>query len=114
MSPQCRGLPALSKMRRILYANTAGVAMTSKAEISNWFDDGLKQNATHMIVVCDTYDHEDFPIYAFSDDGCVISYNIAQHSPMQRVMEVYDLRQPKEAQMNQGRAFRLPSSAVSP
>lgn len=36
---------------------------TSQAEIRGWLLAGKKKNATHMIVVCDTFDHEDFPVY---------------------------------------------------
>ena len=29
---------------------------TTKEEIGKWFDSGVKQGATHLLVVCDTYD----------------------------------------------------------
>lgn len=31
---------------------------TTQQEISEWFDRGVKEGATHMIVVCDTFDYE--------------------------------------------------------
>ena len=33
-------------------------------EIKGWLDEGRKRkDITHMIVVCDTWDHEDYPVY---------------------------------------------------
>ena len=40
----------------------------SLADIKEWFDTGQKLGATHMIVVCDTYDWDDFPVYVFPED----------------------------------------------
>ena len=35
----------------------------TKKEIRQWLEHGKAQNATHMIVVCDTYDWEDYPVF---------------------------------------------------
>ncbi len=35
----------------------------SRADIKRWFRNGKKNGATHMIVVCDTFDYEDYPVY---------------------------------------------------
>lgn len=40
----------------------------SKEDISWWYDEGVKAGATHLIVVCDTYDHEDYPVYCSSPE----------------------------------------------
>ena len=42
--------------------------MTTKHEIAQWFDRGVSEGATHMIVVCDTFDHEDYPVYVTPSD----------------------------------------------
>jgi hypothetical protein len=31
--------------------------------ISGWFDRGVAQGATHLVVVCDTFDYEDYPVF---------------------------------------------------
>lgn len=67
--------------------------MTSKKEIEQWFRDGVEQGATHMIVVCDTFDYEDYPVYVASDQNfrkIVSKYQLSAGN-MQKVMEVYDL-----------------------
>jgi hypothetical protein len=80
---------------------------TSKFEISSWFDRGVKQGATHMIVVCDTFDHEDYPCYAESPEDAQKVYDEHNGPNMQRVMEVYDLRMDKASQLAKYRAFHL-------
>lgn len=79
--------------------------MTSKLELVAWFDRGVEQQATHMIVVFDTFDHEDYPVYVSPDQDVrtvAAKYNGAN---MQRIMEVYDLRLNRDQQMAEVRAF---------
>lgn len=85
--------------------------MTTKQEISDWFDRGRAQGAKHMLVVCDTFDYDDYPVYTHSDDECLKRYTSPGH--MQRVMEVYDLAAPKAEQMDAKRVFRLPSPGAA-
>lgn len=61
---------------------------TTREEIKEWLQRGKAQGATHMIVVCDTYDHEDYPVYVLP--GQDVRKVHEEHSKnMQRVMEVY-------------------------
>ena len=85
--------------------------MTTRSTIASWFREGERQGATHMIVVCDTFDHEDYPAYATSDAEALEKYDRYNGKNMQRVMEVYDLRLPREAQLDEHRAFHLPARA---
>lgn len=61
---------------------------TSIQEISEWFDEGVRQGAT-LLVVCDTYDYEDYPEYAKSKEQALAMDK--NPGSMQRVMEVYVL-----------------------
>lgn len=36
--------------------------MTSQREIDQWAKDARAAGATHLIVVCDTFDHSDYPV----------------------------------------------------
>lgn len=36
---------------------------TTREDIVRWFEEGVKQDATHLIVVCDRFSYEDFPDY---------------------------------------------------
>jgi len=80
----------------------------TRQDIEGWFDRGVAQKATHLIVVCDTYDHDDYPCFANGDSDVIEQYGYYNGKNMQRVMEVYDLRADKAEQMNEHRAMRLP------
>ena len=83
-----------------------------------WFEEGKKLGATHMIIVCDTFDHEDYPVYvepgedvrkkAFeygSDNGAGLP--TVENEKMSRVMEVYSLSLPMKDQYEELRAFHF-------
>lgn len=77
---------------------------TTKQELEQWFKRGLEQGATHMVVVCDTYDWEDYPVFVKPDeDARTIAGQYASKN-MQKVMEVYDLRLDMAMQMAEPRA----------
>ena len=78
----------------------------SKEDISRWFEEGIASGATHVIVVCDTFDHEDYPVFVDSGNEDVharASEFDGKH--MQRVMEVYSLSLDKAEQMGERSAF---------
>lgn len=77
----------------------------TKADISSWFDRGLASGATHMVVVCDTYDWEDYPVYCYSEKEARKNSN--DYSNMKKPMECYKLSDPKEEQLNERRCWRL-------
>lgn len=77
----------------------------TKKHISEWFERGLAQGATHMIVVCDTFDHEDYPVFVKQDQSAREVAAEYDGKNMQRIMEVYDLRIDKAAQLSEHRAF---------
>jgi len=43
--------------------------MTTRMDLKVWFDQGKKEGATHMIVVCDTFDFGDYPAYVGKDEN---------------------------------------------
>lgn len=79
----------------------------TKADIRGWFEQGLKDSGkTHMVVVCDTYDWDDYPVYiAAKSAEDAREQARALNKNMQSVMEVYNLGSPMEPQMAQRRAF---------
>lgn len=80
--------------------------MTTASEIRVWFKKGVEQGATHMIVVCDTYDHEDYPVYV-AEEAFYEVYDQYNGVNMQRIMEVYDLSKPWPGDFV-GRVFDMP------
>lgn len=77
----------------------------TRDEIERWFEQGLVDNATHMIVVCDTYDWEDYPVYVMPGQN---PREVAEEyggKGMRKIMEVYSLKMDMEKQLNEHRAF---------
>lgn len=82
---------------------------TTREQIGEWFDRGVSQGASYMLVICDSFDWNDYPVFAKTDDECLAKNK--DPGSMQRVMEVYDLRQDKAEQLAERRVFRLPTVA---
>ena len=79
---------------------------TSRQEIDKWFDEGIAQGATHMLVVCDTYDHDDYPVYVMPGQDPRKRAEPRMLGEMQRLMEVYKLDPIKKVeQLNARRVF---------
>jgi hypothetical protein len=78
---------------------------TSKETLSLWFDQGVRNGFTHMIVFCDTFDWEDYPVYTTSATEARAEVANTHGADMTKVMEVYNLQKDKAAQMAEHRAF---------
>lgn len=75
--------------------------MTTKQDIQEWAEIGVTQHADFMLVICDTFDYEDYPVYCKKNelDNCK-----AKHSAnMQKIMEVYDLSRSRNEQLKERR-----------
>ncbi len=81
---------------------------TTRDDIREWFVRGKTAGNSRLIVVCDTFDHEDYPVYVKSDSDFRTTYNHYNGPNMQRVMEVYDLNGNMEEQLKEHRTFRMP------
>lgn len=66
----------------------------SLRDIKEWFREGVRDGATHMIVVCDTFDWEDSPVYVKAGEDARAKADGYRDKDMQRVMEVYNLKKP--------------------
>lgn len=65
--------------------------MTSRNEIAEWFEEGVIQDATHMLVVWDTFDNSDYPVYVTREELVTEVVQRYQAKPMDRINEVYVL-----------------------
>lgn len=72
---------------------------TTVKEIREWLLQAKKEGATHMIVVCDTFDHDDYPVNVSRDEDVRKVHQKYDGVNMQRVMEVYNLRMDIEGQL---------------
>ncbi len=64
--------------------------MTTITEIREWLERGrVMKDISHMLVVCDTFDWEDYPVYVSREENIREKYSDYNGKNMQRVMEVY-------------------------
>jgi len=80
---------------------------TTKEEIKQWLERGKNANATHIIIVCDTFDYEDYPVQVMPNENIQEKVNEYSNKSMQRIMEIYNLSLDIDEQLNQGRSFNL-------
>lgn len=78
--------------------------MTTKEDIEMWLEDAPK-NTTHMIVVCDTFDWSDYPVYVKESEDVHAVVSKYDGPNMQKVMEVYNLKIDLKRQLKQYRSF---------
>lgn len=80
---------------------------TTRDEIREWLERGKAQGATHMIVVCDTYDYEDYPVFVMPGEDVKAKHAEYNGQNMQRVMEVYSYARDLEEQLAAPRVHNL-------
>lgn len=80
---------------------------TTKELLATWFDSGVAQGATHMVVVCDTFDYEDYPVYVSPNQDVGQVFREYDGPNMAKVMEVYDLAKDRDSQLNEWRVFNF-------
>lgn len=76
-------------------------------DIKRWVYSAKEQGCTHLIVVCDTYDHDDYPCYVSKDEDINERIKHFQQADMQRIMEVYKMSMDLEAQLKEHRAHNV-------
>ena len=85
---------------------------TSRAQISEWFDQAVRIGATHMMVVVDGFDFEDYPVPVLYREDVQEKIDKYNGKEMQQVMEVYDLSISKEVQLELTRAWNTGPAPV--
>lgn len=71
------------------------------SDIRGWLKRGKEEGATHMMVVCDTYDNEDYPVMVMPDEKAE-EKRVEFDKNMQQVMEIYNLSMDFEEQLKEG------------
>jgi hypothetical protein len=77
--------------------------MTTKDDIRRWLELAKEKGATHVIVACDTFDWEDYPVFVLAGQNA--REIAAKHDGpnMTRLMEVYNMSLDIEVQLNETR-----------
>jgi len=77
----------------------------SKEDIHEWLKEGKKKGMTHVIIVCDDFQWEDYPIYIMPGQDVKEIEKKHGVEQMERVMEIYNLSLPLEPQIEEERAW---------
>jgi len=76
-------------------------------DIKRWLDEAKKDNATHLIVAVDRYDHDNYPIYVTSDKDVQKEIERIDNASMQGIDEVYNMSMPIDKQLSECRAYHV-------
>jgi len=79
----------------------------TRDDIEKWVQDGLDNGSSHVIIACDGFDHDNYPVYIKPGQDVKKEVQRIQQSSMQHVDEVYDLSRAIKPQLNEQRAFNL-------
>lgn len=74
---------------------------TTVLDIRRWIKAAPK-NTTHMLVVCDTFDHSYYPVYVSDSESVKEKYMGKHNRNMEYVREVYNLGMDIESQLADG------------
>jgi hypothetical protein len=79
----------------------------TKADIDRWLEEAKEQKASHLIVAVDTFDWENYPIFAHGKKDCEKKVAAHDNVNMQRVDEVYNMRRSLKKQRAEYRAWHI-------
>jgi len=80
---------------------------TTLEDISEWFDEGVKKNCSHLFVVCDTYAAENFPVFVLEGENVDEKRRFYDGVNANRIMEIYNLHDDKVKQLEEPRAIHV-------
>ena len=78
---------------------------TTRDDIRGWLQRGKDKGASHVLVVCDTYDWSDYPVFVMPGEDARKRADENNGPNMTKLMEVYKLDMDWDAQLGEHRAF---------
>lgn len=81
------------------------MSTTSYEMIQEWIIRGKDMGATHLIVACDGWDYDDYPVFVMPGEDARSKADEYNGKNMQSVMEVYNLSMDIQEQLNRHRCF---------
>ena len=79
--------------------------IATKKMIKEWLEKGKKEGATHVIIVCDTFDNDDYPVIVKHSEDSIEVAEKYDSKNMTKIMEVYNLNMDWEEQLNSKYVF---------
>ena len=78
-----------------------------REDIRQWFREGVSAGCTHMIVMCDTFSFENYPVYVFPDKDAREIAKKHSKASLQKMEEVYNLKLDREKQLSSPRVMNF-------
>mgnify|MGYP001616146981 CR=1 FL=1 len=78
---------------------------TTREDIIGWLHRGHEKGATHMLIVCDTFDWSDYPIFVMPGQDARKLADANNGPNMTKLMEIYKLSMDWASQLNERRSF---------
>lgn len=80
---------------------------TTRDDIRKWLEEGKAAGATHLIVACDTFSWENYPVFVQPGEDAREKTDEHGKKDMTKIMEVYSLGKDWETQLNEHRAYHF-------
>lgn len=78
---------------------------TTRTMIENWLRRGQQQGAIYMLVICDTYDWDDYPVFVSNEEDLNQTAQRYNGANMQKVMECYKITDDWQSQLAKPRCW---------
>ena len=76
-------------------------------DIRRWLEYAKAQGSTHLIVVYDEFECDDYPVHVMPGENVQKKMEEYDKKDMQKVVEVYSFKHGIDEQLAQGRVFNL-------
>lgn len=83
------------------------MSAATRSEVEEWVQEAQRRGATHLIVMVDTFDWEDYPVYIMGDQNINEELSKRSGKNMQRVVEVYNMQMNIKKQLAESRSYNL-------
>lgn len=79
----------------------------TKQDIERWLIEGTRKGATHVIIACDTFDYDNYPVYVMPGEDARQKFDDTCFKNMTIVDECYNLSMDIKEQMSRYRCFEF-------
>lgn len=79
----------------------------TRQNLEKWYSRGKEQKSEYLIVVCDTFSYEDYPVFS-SKENFKEKFRNHDGFNMQKIIGVFDLSADLDEQIEQKQVFNCP------
>ncbi|KKM82799.1 hypothetical protein LCGC14_1315970 [marine sediment metagenome] len=79
----------------------------SEKEIKGWIEEAQRQKSSHLLIITDTFDYDNYPVFAHGKKDCMKKIEEYNDINMQKVEEVYNMRRSIKKQFKENRSWNI-------